>query len=393
MTECLIIGSGIVGLVTAYELRKSGCKITVIESQRSGQASKSAAGILFPINPWENKKNMQDLCIAGHKEYNLFFNYFSKKEQDKIGLEKKDLLQKENKNIFKELGLTEKRINSFLEDFNNFGVLTKPVVFAALRYERWLDLNHSAKNEAKASILKELYHDYNLNSLLDEYPETRVRFFMMTCLKDSVDNLNSYFQSIIKDMRTKNLSPWNLKDRIEEILANTKLNDNDKFFLARMLYPHIDAADYVELVKTNKGDKKNLDLVFKTEDSKGKIFTIRPPFQPKEIAKFQSIISKENLSVTFNANHEFLFLVNDRNKVIGGLYYKIKNKTRVHLEWVVIMKKYQRRNLSKRLMDDFFNRIKQGGQEMITVGFYHESFFYKQGFSIDQSFGGLVKKL
>ena len=33
MTECLIIGSGIVGLITAYELRKSGCKITVIESQ------------------------------------------------------------------------------------------------------------------------------------------------------------------------------------------------------------------------------------------------------------------------------------------------------------------------------------------------------------------------
>jgi hypothetical protein len=57
------------------------------------------------------------------------------------------------------------------------------------------------------------------------------------------------------------------------------------------------------------------------------------------------------------------------------------------------MKKYQHRNLSKRLMDDFCNRMKQGGQKMITVGFYHESFFYKQGFSIDQSFGGLVKKL
>lgn len=92
MTECLIIGSGIVGLVTAYELRKSGCKITVIESQKPGQASKSAAGILFPINPWENKKNMQDLCIAGHKEYNLFFDYFTKQEQEKIGFEKKNLL-------------------------------------------------------------------------------------------------------------------------------------------------------------------------------------------------------------------------------------------------------------------------------------------------------------
>ena len=159
------------------------------------------------------------------------------------------------------------------------------------------------------------------------------------------------------------------------------------------IYPHIDAADYAELVKTNKGENRNLDLVFKTEDSKGEIYTVRPPFQPKEIAKFQTIISKENLTVTFTADHEFLFILNSRNKVIGGLYYKLKNNLRIHLEWVVIMKKYQNRNLSKRLMDDFFNRMSQAGHKIVTVGFYHESFFYKQGFEIDQSFGGLVKNL
>ena len=80
---------------------------------------------------------------------------------------------KEYKNKFLELGLDKNRITSFLEDFQKYGVLTKPVVFAALRYERWLELNPNATNKAKASILKELYHDYNLNSLLDEYPETR----------------------------------------------------------------------------------------------------------------------------------------------------------------------------------------------------------------------------
>jgi hypothetical protein len=216
---------------------------------------------------------------------------------------------------------------------------------------------------------------------------------MMTCLKNSGDRLNTYFQSIIKDMRKKSLSPWNLKDKIEDILLNTNLKEDEKFFLARMLYPHIDAADYVELTKIRKGDKKNIDLSFKTEDSEGNIYTIRPPFQPKEIAKFQTIISRENLSVTFNVNHDFLFLVNSRNKVIGGLYYKVKSNLRVHLEWVVIMNKYQQRNLSKKLMNDFFNRMIQNGHSIITVGFYHESFFYKQGFKIDQSFGGLVKKL
>ena len=304
-----------------------------------------------------------------------------------------DINNKNFKAQFRELGLTKDRIISFINEFDNFGVLTKPVVFAALRYERWLDLNPVAKNEAKASILKELYHDYNLNSLLEEYPETRVRYFMMTCLKDSVPELTPYFQSIIKDMRAKKLSPWNLNKRIEDIVENASIDDNEKFFLARMLYPHIDAADYVELVKTTKGETQNLDLVYKTEDTNGKIYSIRPPFHPKEIAKFQTIISNENLSVTFTANHEFLLLVNDRNIVVGGLYYKIKNNLRVHLEWVVIRKKYQRLKLSKRLMDEFFNRMKQNGVNTVTVGFYHENFFYKQGFNIDQSYGGLVKKL
>ena len=57
------------------------------------------------------------------------------------------------------------------------------------------------------------------------------------------------------------------------------------------------------------------------------------------------------------------------------------------------MKKYQNRNLSKRLMDDFFYRMKQAGYKMVTVGFYHERLFYALGFEIDQSFGGLLKKL
>ena len=37
--------------------------------------------------------------------------------------------------------------------------------------------------------------------------------------------------------------------------------------------------------------------------------------------------------------------------------------------------------------------MSQAGYKIVTVGFYHESFFYKQGFEIDQRFGGLVKNL
>ena len=194
-------------------------------------------------------------------------------------------------------------------------------------------------------------------------------------------------------MRLKNINPYNLSDSIDNIIENASLNENEKFFLARMLYPHIDAADFVELVKNQKGKSENLDLVYRTEDSSGNIYSIRPAFQPKEIAKFQIIINRENLSATFTTSHKFLLILNKRNNVSGGLYYTIKADLLVHLEWVVIEKKYQGLKLSKRLMEDFFNRMKQKGIKTITVGFYHENFFYKKGFKIDQGYGGLVKKL
>ena len=52
----------------------------------------------------------------------------------------------------KEFGLTIDRINDFVDEVNNDGVLTKRMVFAALRYERWLDLNQNATLQAQTTI-------------------------------------------------------------------------------------------------------------------------------------------------------------------------------------------------------------------------------------------------
>ena len=48
----------------------------------------------------------------------------------------------------KEYGLTIDRIDDFIHEVNNDGVMTKRMVFAALRYERWLDLNQNATLQA-----------------------------------------------------------------------------------------------------------------------------------------------------------------------------------------------------------------------------------------------------
>ena len=77
----------------------------------------------------------------------------------------------------------------------------------------------------------------------------------------------------------------------------------------------------------------------------------------------------------------------------GGLYWKNIEKHIIYLEWVVIGEKYQKISLSKRLMSDLYKRMKHKNIKAITVGFYAEKFFFKQGFSLNNKYGGLVKEL
>ena len=73
MTKTIaVIGSGMTGLVTALSLSKYEYEVTIFSSNIKGEASKAAAGILFPLYPWKNSENMVQLCLQGKV---LFDNY------------------------------------------------------------------------------------------------------------------------------------------------------------------------------------------------------------------------------------------------------------------------------------------------------------------------------
>ena len=53
-----------------------------------------------------------------------------------------------------------------------------------------------------------------------------------------------------------------------------------------MLFPHIDSADYVELITTSKGNRSLLNLVYQVEGKDGKLYQLRPAFYPKKYPVF-----------------------------------------------------------------------------------------------------------
>ena len=70
MTDCLIIGGGIIGLTTARRLVMSGFKVTLVDKQKCGQESSWAgAGILTPLYPWKYSNFVNKLSFDSQKQY------------------------------------------------------------------------------------------------------------------------------------------------------------------------------------------------------------------------------------------------------------------------------------------------------------------------------------
>ena len=72
--KVLIVGGGIVGCMTAMELVKRGCNVTIVErnqiaSQTSGESSWAGGGILLPLVPWMYSEQVNALTNNGAKAY------------------------------------------------------------------------------------------------------------------------------------------------------------------------------------------------------------------------------------------------------------------------------------------------------------------------------------
>lgn len=75
MPECLIIGGGVIGMMTALELTRKGIDVQLIERGSTGQESSWAGGgILSPLYPWRYPDPVNALANWGQQHYASYFN-------------------------------------------------------------------------------------------------------------------------------------------------------------------------------------------------------------------------------------------------------------------------------------------------------------------------------
>ncbi len=70
MTDCLIVGGGLIGMLTAYELQDAGADVVIIErGQCGGESTWAGGGILSPLYPWRYPDAVNQLAKLSQQIY------------------------------------------------------------------------------------------------------------------------------------------------------------------------------------------------------------------------------------------------------------------------------------------------------------------------------------
>jgi long-chain acyl-CoA synthetase len=287
----------------------------------------------------------------------------------------------------------KKDVLSFLSVVEHEGFQTKSVYFATRRYHRWLAINKDATLNAKAHFLKDLYRDYNIQDSEPEYPDARVQLFMDTVFSDSDSILKEYLELLGSNLRQHSLDGGSLQGEISQYIGSHELDEYCSFFLKRLAFPELPPSEDIELIATRSTDMAEIEIMISRHDSKGTSFSIRRAMHPKEIIQLQQHFVKARMDVNFTHEHKFLVALNKKGTVIGGLFYLDQGEDVVYMDKVVVSENHRGGGVSRGLLNEFVNRMRNLKKKMIITGFLHPGYFYKFGFIIEKDQGGLVKYL
>ncbi|HED19563.1 MAG TPA: FAD-dependent oxidoreductase, partial [Gammaproteobacteria bacterium] len=70
MADCVIIGAGLIGMLSAYELANAGMQVTVLDrGQPARESSWAGGGILSPLYPWRYSDPVNELASWSQHVY------------------------------------------------------------------------------------------------------------------------------------------------------------------------------------------------------------------------------------------------------------------------------------------------------------------------------------
>jgi long-chain acyl-CoA synthetase len=257
------------------------------------------------------------------------------------------------------------------------------------RFEDWKSVNPHARLKARLEILEELTRLYRLERL----PEiARFTLFRNTYFKDADPSLQDIFDRLLVRMFRH---PDRRATQMVELsdLHAALIDPDDRTAFNRLAFPHRLRADTVEV--RSVGDPAHSQLIVKSsiQDQSGRSYAISEPAGPSEVGQLYRLFLKAGFPKTISEADKYLVATDEAEQIIGGVVYRQLDDEAVFLDGIVVTQTLAERGIARAILADFCTRLTDLGIKTIKTHFFLRRFYRKQGFRVDERWGGLVRFL
>lgn len=257
------------------------------------------------------------------------------------------------------------------------------------RYYEWEKINSQATPQAKEDMIVELYRLYRLY----RFPIiVRYDLFRNTYFKNLNKDAVIAFEKLIYAMSNNLSIPSTRLYELSELQQHLQ-NPADKQLFTRMVFPKSEARQEIDFVMIGKKDRSEVLLRSYLKDKHGAEFVFRESIEPAEIGWLFRIFIQEKYPKTVSEHDRFFVLIDKTDRIIGGLCYKMTSSNSILLDGTVIAEAFKGRGIGRAMLESFFHNMESQGIEVIKTHFYLRDFYSKLGFTVDKSWGALVKFL
>ena len=264
-----------------------------------------------------------------------------------------------------------------------------PLQSAIERYLEWDDINPGATPKAKSDLIDTLFNLYRI----DRFGEiARYYMYRHTYFADAADEVCTAFDYLLGVLHNDPDVPALSLPALSELQATLQHRD-DRHIFGHLVFPRAHEVPSLEVLTI--GDRSIKQVVVKSQitSEDGTRYYVREATEPAEIGQLYRLFLRQRFPKRVSEHDKFFILVDDLDRLVGGVCYEIESDRVVYLDGIVIARQLQSKALGSALLEDFCMRMTNYGLEVVRTHFYRRNFYLKRSFQTDQRWGGLVRFL
>jgi long-chain acyl-CoA synthetase len=279
------------------------------------------------------------------------------------------------------------KLDRFIIDLKNRWRIPLAVLNAIERYRLWKRINHKVTAEAEAELIDGLVSMYHLERYGDI---ARYYLYRKTYFSHSIPDVIDQYDLLLDAMWLKNEIAVTQLVELSD-LQKVLISSDDRDVFSHLVFPKIHSSKPLEVLTFGDSDNKHVVVRTLINDIRGEEYNVRQAVEPEEIGQLYRLFFQEHFPKEISDLDQFLIVIDNHERVIAGICYRLQEKKVIHLDSIVVTRQLMGRKIASNLLEEFVSRMAVNGVKVIKTDFQLREFCGKRGFAVNSQWGGLVR--